>query len=198
MSLFTKTRYTMEQKRHAMEDIYEIKDLQKKLICIVRRAGKQAKAEKLAGEAEGLEDVPSAGFGEKMAKNIAASSLTFETPDGNKFLTLSKGKGYRNVGFEIRDLKGKVLGSVQMEKRHGGKPRYVLEDSDGNEFAEVKSGLALRHDFKIITADGKEIGKVHKKWPKFKKDAYAVEISDQTFDPSLVLSLAVAIDVIEN
>ena len=167
--------------------IYEIKDLKRKLICIVRQAGKQAKAENLAGAAEGLADVP-----------FTASTLTFETPDGNKFLTLSKGKGHENAGFEIWDLKGKFLGSVQMEKHRVGKPRYVLEDSEGNELAEVKSALAARYDFKIKTADGKEVAKVHKKWLKFMKDAYTVDISDRKFDPTLVLSLAVAIDVIEH
>ncbi len=130
-------------------------------------------------------------------KHTQAAELWFETSDGQKILTLSKGKGYRNVGFEIRDPEGKVLGSVQMKKRFVGSPRYILEDSEGNELAEVKSGLVVRHDYKIKTPDGKEVGKVHKKWLKVAKDAYDVDISDQTFDPTLILSLAVAIDVIE-
>jgi len=84
-----------------------------------------------------------------------------------------------------------------MKKSLIGKPRYVLEDSEGKELAMVKSGFAVRHDYKIKTPDGKEVGKVHKKWLKVAKDAYEVDISDQTFDPALILSLTVAIDVIE-
>lgn len=188
MELFSKWQYTVEQKRLPIgEDVYEIKDLDKNFICYVKR-------EKGAGEhvANYL-----LGAGGGLLKHTQAAELWFETSDGQKLLTLSKGKGYKNVGFEIRDPEGKVLGSVQMKKRLVGKPRYVLEDSEGNELAEVKSGLVVRHDYKIKTPDGKEVGKVHKKWLKVAKDAYDVDISDQTFDPTLILSLAVAIDVIE-
>ena len=190
MSLFSRWEYTVEQKRTPVgEDVYEIKDLDKNLICYAKRdKGAGELAAKYAGPARL----------DHMAKQIGAAELWFETPDGQKLLTLSKGKGYRNVAFEIKDLEGKILGTVQMKKRIVGKPRYVLEDSEGKELAEVKSGLAIRHDYKIKNLDGKEVGKVHKKWLKVMKDAYNVDISDHTFDPVLILSLAIAIDVIEH
>jgi len=189
MGLFSKWQYTVEQKRLPIgEDVYEIKDLDKNLICYVKR-------EKHVAEHVGKYLL---GLGDELAKHTLAAELWFESPDGQKLLTLSKGKGYKNIGFELRDPEGNVLGSVQMKKRIIGKPRYVLEDSEGNELAEVKSGLVVRHNFKIKTPKGKEVGKVHQKWLKVMKDAYEVDISDQTFDQALILSLVVAIDVIEN
>lgn len=133
-----------------------------------------------------------------LIQQTSVAELWFETPDGKKFLTLSKGKGYRKVGFEIQDTEGKNLGSILMKKRLVGKPRYVLEDSDGKELAEVKSGLVVRHDYQIKNTDGKEIAKVHKKWLKMMKDSYAIDILDQSLDPTLILSLTIAIDLIEH
>jgi len=190
LSLFTKSEYVVEQKRLPVgEDVYEIKDLDKNLICYVKRKkGEGELAAKYVGPAHL----------DHLMQQTGAAELWFEAPDGKKFLTLSKGKGYRKVGFEIQDMDGKNLGSILMKKRIVGKPRYVLEDSENNELAEVKSGLVVRHDYKIKSSDGKEVAKVHKKWLKMMKDSYAIEILDKSLDPTLILSLTIAIDLIEH
>ena len=190
LSLFTKSEYVVEQKRLAVgEDVYEIKDLDKNLICYVKRK---------KGEGELTAKYAGPAHLDHLIQQTSAAELWFETSDGRKFLTLSKGKGYRNVGFEIKDTEGKNLGSILMKKRIVGKPRYVLEDSEGEELAEVKSGLVVRHDYKIKNSNGKEVAKVHKKWLKMMKDSYAIEILDKSLDPTLILSLTIAIDLIEH
>lgn len=197
-SIFSKRQYSLEQKVLSIGDVYEIKDREGNLLCTVKRSKVQSGAENVGSLVGGLLGANTRG-GANLLKRAAPTNLSFETPDGKKILEIKKGKGWKNIPFEINDDLGKLLGSILMKQPFIGNPYYVLKDSQGQEVATAK-GKFMRYDFKVTTTRGQEVAKIHKKWASElkSKDAYGVDITDQTFDATLVLSLVLAVDVVEH
>lgn len=202
MSLFTDVQYTFEQKRLSVGDVYEIKDRAQNLVCRVKsHVGAADIAEKATSVAEYIpvDAIPGLGPIAKMTKRMMAAKLFFETPDGKKLFEILKGKSWKvkNTIFEMKNNDGNVLASISLKAKILGGIQYFLQDPTGNELAKTKGNLT-KHNYVITNANGKEIGKIHKKWLKMMKDAYTVDIFDKTLDPLFILAFAVAIDFIEH
>ena len=70
-----------------------------------------------------------------------------------------------------------------------GRPRFIIEDGNNNEF-EIK-GSWLAWDFTVYM-QGQYIGSIHKKFMHI-GDTYELDVSDN-FDPALFCALALIID----
>lgn len=127
-----------------------------------------------------------------------------EYPSGSLLFTIKKPVGFFRETVEVFDAQGVKLGFFKSKILSIGGGFYVY-DKDGQQFAEVK-GKWTGWEFKFLTPEGHEMGKVSKKWAGVMKelftsaDNYVVSISDDLVDQPiakmLLLAATIAIDMV--
>jgi len=127
-----------------------------------------------------------------------------ERDDGPVILSLRRGAGLLHAHVTVRDRVGKELGRFKSKLFSLGGGFHVL-DSLENPVAEVK-GDWKGWNFRFIAADGRELGRVTKKWAGIGKelftsaDNYVIAL-DQSHPlvpdvTSLLLAAGLAIDIV--
>jgi len=127
-----------------------------------------------------------------------------EHPSGSLLFTIKKPVSFFRSTVEVYDAQGSKIGFFKSKILSIGGGFYVY-DKDGNQFAEVK-GKWTGWEFRFLTPEGHEMGKVSKKWAGMLKelftsaDNYIVTISDDLADQPiakmLLLAATIAIDMV--
>ncbi len=127
-----------------------------------------------------------------------------EHPEGSLVFTIRKPVGLFRETVEVYDADDRKIGYFKSKLFSIGGGFYVYDKND-KQFAEVK-GEWTGWEFRFITPDGHEMGRVTKKWAGALKelftsaDNYVVSISDDLVDQPiakmLLLAATIAIDVV--
>lgn len=127
-----------------------------------------------------------------------------EHPEGALVFMIKKPVGFFRQTVEVYDSQGEKVGYFKSKILSIGGGFYVY-DRDDQQFAEVK-GKWTGWEFRFLTPEGHEMGKVTKKWAGVLKelftsaDNYVVSISDDLADQPiakiLLLAATIAIDTV--
>lgn len=140
-----------------------------------------------------------------VSKHLMPTTVEVRDQCGMIQFTISRGWYIFRSRVEVNDPNGELVGYFKSKLISWGGGFYVYDRND-KQFAEVKGNI-FRFNYKLVSADGStELGFVSKKWENLARefltsaDTYLVEaaeeLQDQPFAKILVLSAALAIDLI--
>ena len=121
---------------------------------------------------------------------------------GARVLSLTRPAAFWKSKVEVADAGGSVVGRI-VQRNAIGKIRFGLEGAGGADLGEIRAENWRAWDFAIVTPEGREVGRISKKWAGFGKelfttaDNYVFEVSDESVDRTLrllMLAAAAAID----
>lgn len=92
------------------------------------------------------------------------------TVDGDEFLTVERPFRFYFHEAEILDAEGTVLGRIKRQFTLLRR-KYVIEDGEGREVCELFGPILHPWTFQILV-DGREIGKITKKWSGLLKEGF--------------------------
>ena len=135
---------------------------------------------------------------------LPTSVSIYGTGESQPFFRITRGITFLRSKVYVRDPEDKVVGYFQSKLLSLGGGFYVY-DPEGKLYAEVK-GDWKGWNFKIITAEGEELGTVTKKWAGFAKelftsaDNYVIALNERVEEREegnmLLLAAGLAIDIV--
>ena len=94
--------------------------------------------------------------------------------------------------YTIYDVAGNERGKIKRKLLKIFGSKYWLHDAEGNKLATVKGNI-VRHNYKIISPDKKNLAEVGKAWISL-TDSYGLTIETDEIDPLLMLSFIIIMD----
>jgi len=137
-------------------------------------------------------------------KNLMPTRVEVRDDDGNLVFQITRGVVLFRARVEVLNADDQLIGYFKSKifSLRGG---FWVYDKKDRHFAEVKGNL-IGFNYRILTPEGDELGKITKKWGGLAKelftssDTYMVDtdedLHDQPVAKMLVLASALAIDVI--
>lgn len=139
-----------------------------------------------------------------VSKHWMPTAVEVRDHDGALVFTIRRGGFLFRARVEVLNADGEVIGYFKSKVLSFGGGFWVYDKND-RQFAEVK-GNFIGFNYRVLTPDGDELGKVTKKWGGAAKelftsaDTYMVDVADDLTDQPvakmLVLAAALAIDII--
>jgi uncharacterized protein YxjI len=137
-------------------------------------------------------------------KSLMPTKVEIEDHEGALVFSIKRSSFLFRARVEVLNASGEMIGYFKSKLFSLGGGFWVYDKKD-RQFAEVK-GNFIGFNYKIITPEGDELGKVTKKWGGVAKelftsaDTYMVDVSDELSDQPvakmLVLAAALSIDII--
>lgn len=97
--------------------------------------------------------------------------------------------------FEIYDSYNQLKGVVKKKMMKFLGSEWWMENPLGLEVMRAK-GNVMKHDYQLLTPDGKTLAQVHKKWASI-RDSYCIDVLQPDYDRLLILSYIIAMDQTE-
>ncbi|RMD85715.1 MAG: oxidoreductase [Candidatus Dadabacteria bacterium] len=138
-----------------------------------------------------------------VSKRMLPFKVVLRDVQERTLLVIERGFTFLRSRVRVLDPSGRLLGSFRQRLLTIG-GRFDILDADDRPVAELKGNL-IGWDFKFLDGDGRELGRVTKKWAGVGKelftsaDNYVVSLADGT-DPKatgpLLLAAAISIDLV--
>lgn len=137
-------------------------------------------------------------------KQWMPTSVEFRDSDDKLVFRIKRGGFLFKARVEVLNADDELLGYF-MSKLFSFSGGFWIYDKNDKQFAEVK-GNFFGFNYKVVTPEGDELGKVTKKWSGMAKelftsaDTYMVDVAedldDQPVAKMLILAAALSIDII--
>jgi uncharacterized protein YxjI len=139
-----------------------------------------------------------------IAKTLMPTKVEIRDEEDALVFQIKRGVYFFRARVDVLNADGELIGYFKSKLFSFGGGFWVYDKKD-KQFAEVK-GNFIGFNYRIITPDGDELGKVTKKWGGLAKemftsaDTYMIDIDedlhDQPVAKMLVLAAAISIDII--
>lgn len=185
MALTDATRFVVSQKAKLIEltNEYAILDEQGAQIGAIRQEGQSA-LKKLARFVSSIDQ-------------FLTHTLAIYDADGSKVVQLVRPRKIMKSRFVVTDGQEQPVGEI-LQENLVGKKRFGLLGPAGEPLGSFQGESWVSWDFRILDANGAEVGRVNKKWAGFGKemftsaDNYVVEIDPSVTGPLRLLAIAAA------
>ena len=139
-----------------------------------------------------------------LSKSLLPTTVEVRDHEDALVFKIRRGAFFFQARVEVLNADGELIGYFKSKIFSFGGGFWVYDAKD-KQFAEVK-GNFFGFDYKVLTPDGEELGRVSKKWGGALKelftsaDTYMVDVaedlSEQPVAKMLVLAAALSIDII--
>lgn len=139
-----------------------------------------------------------------IAKTLMPTKVEIRDEEDALVFQIKRGVYFFRARVDVLNADGELIGYFKSKLFSFGGGFWVYDKKD-KQFAEVK-GNFIGFNYRIITPEGDELGKVTKKWGGLAKemftsaDTYMIDIDedlhDQPVAKMLVLAAAISIDII--
>jgi uncharacterized protein YxjI len=137
-------------------------------------------------------------------KSLMPTKVEIRDEEGALVFQIKRGVFFFRARVDVLNADGELIGYFKSKLFSFGGGFWVYDKKD-RQFAEVK-GNFIGFNYRILTPEGDELGKVTKKWGGMAKelftsaDTYMIDIDedlhDQPVAKMLVLAAAISIDII--
>lgn len=115
--------------------------------------------------------------------------------DGTKVAGLMRPRKFLKSRVEVTDGQGSPVGTI-VQENVVGKKRFALTGPAGESLGAINAENLISWDFRILDAQGEEVGKITKEWHGLGRemfttaDKYVVEIDERVTGPLRLMAVA--------